>query len=93
VSLLTALSPEAREELAAFVREAVRTEVAAQARAEARNEWLTTNEAAAMLGTTENAIRCRLRRGWLAGDVSRDGKRLFVRRSALLYELERRARR
>jgi len=90
VSFISALSPDARDELHAFVLEALRRELAARDRSEARQEWLTTAEAADLLSTSENAIRCRLRRGWLAGDVTRDGKRLLVRKSALLDELDRR---
>jgi len=91
VSFLAALSADARDELDAFVREAVRRELAARDRSDARHEWLTTAEAAELLSTSENAIRCRLQRGWLAGDVTKDGKRLLVRRAALLEELDRRA--
>jgi len=91
VSLLASLSPEARAELRAFVDEAVRDALGARERSEARREWLMTTEVADLLGTSENAIRCRLRRGWLAGDVARDGKRLLVRRAALLELLDRRA--
>jgi hypothetical protein len=91
VGLLASLSVEARDELRAFVAEILRDTLAARERAQARREWLTTSEAAELLATTDNAIRCRLRRGWLAGDVARDGKRLFIRHAAVLDELERRA--
>jgi hypothetical protein len=91
MSFIGALSPEARLELDAFVRDAIRRELAARERAEARQEWLTTEDAAELLGASENAIRCRIRRGWLDGDVTRDGKRLLVRKAALLDELDRRA--
>ena len=91
MSFLAALSPAARDELRAFVQDAVREALAARERTEARHEWLTTAETAELLGATENAIRCRLRRGWLAGDVARDGKRLLVRRAAVLEQLDRRA--
>ena len=91
MSYLASLSDEARDELAGFVREAVRAELASRERGEARREWLTTDEAAQLLGTTGNAVRCRLRRGWLVGDVTRDGNRLLVRKAALLDDLDRRA--
>jgi hypothetical protein len=91
MSFLSALSPAARDELDGFVREAVRQELAARERSQARQEWLTTEEAAERLATTENAIRCRIRRGWLAGNVVKDGKRWFVRKAALLEELDSRA--
>jgi hypothetical protein len=93
MSFLAALSPEAREELRALAREVVREELRAQERNDARREWLTTEQVAALLAASENAVRCRLRRGWLDGDVARDGKRLLVRRSAVLGWLDRRAER
>ena len=80
LSLLATLSADARAELRAFVDEAVREALAARERLTARTEWLSTAEAAALLSTSENAVRCRIRRGWLAGDVARDGRRLLVRR-------------
>jgi hypothetical protein len=93
VSLLAALAPEAVEELRVLVREVVREERRAQERNDARREWLSTTDVAALVSTSENAVRCRLRRGWLAGGVARDGKRLLVRRSAVLDWLDRRAER
>jgi excisionase family DNA binding protein len=54
---------------------------------------LTTEQVAKLVGTSDNAVRLRVRRGWLAGDVARDGKRLLVRRSAVLDWLDRRAER
>ena len=91
MSFLASLSPEARDELRAFVVVEVRRELAARERADARDEWITIAEAARLLGTSENAIRCRLRRGWMAGDRVKDGRRWLIRRSALLEELDRRA--
>jgi hypothetical protein len=91
VSFLASLSTEARAELRAFVQETVREALVAREHVEARREWLTTSEVAEVLSTTENAVRCRLRRGWLAGDVAKDGKRLLVRKAAVLELLERRA--
>ncbi|HEX2434938.1 MAG TPA: hypothetical protein VHI55_13405 [Gaiellaceae bacterium] len=91
MSLLASLSPDARDELRAFVQDAVRQELAARERADARDEWVTMAEAAKLLGTTDNALRLRRRRGWMAGDTVKDGKVWLVRRSALLEELDRRA--
>lgn len=53
-------------------------------------EFLTVGEAAELLRTTPGAIRARAGRGQLPGLV-RDGRRLLVRRAALLRALERRA--
>jgi hypothetical protein len=91
MSFLGSLSSDAREELRAFVDLAVERALEQRERVTAEHEWLDTDEAASLLSTTANAIRCRVRRGWLSGDISRDGKRLFVRRGALLDELDRRA--
>lgn len=93
MSFVAALSPDAREELRAFIQQSVREILAARERAEARREWLTTESVAELVSCSENAIRCRIRRGWLAGDVARDGNRLLVRRSAVLDWLDARARR
>lgn len=92
MGFLASLSTEARQELRAFVQEAARDALAAREREEAQREWLTTGEVAGVLACSENAVRCRLRRGWLAGDVVRDGKRLLVRRSGLLDSLDAGAR-
>lgn len=88
MSFLASLSPDAREELRAFVQETVGAALRAGERAEAQRRWLTTGEVAELVSSSENAVRCRLRRGWLAGDVCRDGKRLLVRRSAVLDYLD-----
>jgi hypothetical protein len=93
VSFIAALSPDAREELRAFVQQSVQEILAARERAETRREWLTTESVAALISCSDNAVRCRIRRGWLAGDVARDGNRLLIRRSALLDWLDARARR
>lgn len=93
MSFLASLSADAREELRAFVHETAREALAALERADAQYEWLTTEEVATLVACSENAVRCRLRRGWLVGDVVRDGKRLLVRRSGLLDWLDERARR
>jgi hypothetical protein len=92
VSLFASLSPSARDELRSYVAEVVRAELAAHERAEAQREWLTTEGLAKMLAMTENAVRCRVRRGWLPpDDVVKDGKRLLIRKSAVLDDLDRRA--
>ena len=92
MSLLATLSPDAIDDLRALIDELVREAFRGRERERALHEWLTTADAAELLSTTENAVRCRLRRGWLAGDVTRDGKRLLVRRAALLEYLDRRVR-
>jgi hypothetical protein len=91
VSFLAVLSAEARAELAAFVREEIAADRRERDLREARNEWLSTTDVATLVCSSENAVRCRLRRGWLAGNVAKDGKRLLVRRSAVLDDLEARA--
>jgi hypothetical protein len=91
VSFLAALSDVARDELRAFVEQVVRDERRADERQEAQREWLTTANVAILVSASENAVRCRIRKGWLVGDVARDGKRLLVRRSAVLDWLDRRA--
>jgi hypothetical protein len=53
-------------------------------------EYLTVEEVALLLRTTPGAIRARAARGRVAGLV-RDGRRLLVRRDALIRSLERRA--
>jgi excisionase family DNA binding protein len=88
---LPALSAEALAELRSLIREVVREEQLARERQDARRQWLTTEQVAELVGASENAVRCRLRRGWLAGEVARDGKRLLIRRSAVLDWLDRRA--
>jgi hypothetical protein len=91
MSFLASLNAESRDELRAFVRAEIAADRAACDRQQAQHEWLTTEQVAELIGTTPNAVRCRVRRGWLAGDVAPDGKRLLVRRSAILDWLDRRA--
>ena len=93
MTFLASLSIEAREELRGFVEGAIRDAQRARERQDAQHVWLTTSEVAGLVSTSENAVRCRVRRGWLTGDVARDGKRLLIRRSALLDWLDLRARR
>jgi hypothetical protein len=92
VSFLAALSPEARDELRGLVQQEVRKALRDAERSEARREWLTTEQVAELVSTTANGVRCRLRRGWLDGDVAKDGRRLLVRRSAVLDWLDSRSR-
>ena len=93
MTVLASLSLEAREELRGFVEGVIRDAQRARERQDAQHEWLTTADVAGLVSTSENAVRCRVRRGWLAGDVAKDGKRLLIRRSALLDWLDRRAQR
>jgi excisionase family DNA binding protein len=55
--------------------------------------WLTTEQAAELLGTSRNAIHQKLAGGWMAGHRIREGKRVLLERTALLAELERKKRR
>ena len=91
MTFLSSLSAESRDELRAFVREVLREEQRARERQDAQCEWLTTADVAALVSASENAVRCRLRRSWLSGDVAKDGKRLLVRRSTVLDWLDRQA--
>jgi hypothetical protein len=93
MSLLASLSPEARAELAAFVQEQIALDRRTRERQDARHEWISTDEVGELVAATGNAVRLRLRRGWLSGHVVRDGNRLLVRRSAVLDDLEARAER
>ena len=74
-----------REEVAAEVRRAL---------AELTNgaPWMTTEEVATLLGTTPAAIRQRLHGGWLKHDRAKDGRRVLLRRAAVLAALEARRR-
>lgn len=47
---------------------------------------LSLKSAAALLDTTENALRCRLKRGWLP--VVRVGRSVYLRRRDLLRAIE-----
>lgn len=92
MTFLASFSNEARDELREFVEQVVIDVLARRDRAAAEREWVDTDDAAAMLSTTPNAVRCRIRRGWLRGDVVRDGKRLLISRAAILEDLENRQR-
>jgi len=80
------------ERLAVLVKELVQARVLVSPPPAVRPspEFLTVDEAADLLRTTPGAIRARAARGQVAGLV-RDGRRLLVRRDALLRALERRA--
>lgn len=81
------------ERLALVVKELVQAQVVAAPPPAARpllREFLTVDETAELLRTTPGAIRARAGRGQVPGLV-RDGRRLLVRRDALLRALERRA--
>jgi hypothetical protein len=51
---------------------------------------MSTEEVAQLLSTSAGAIRQRLASGWLEGEWVKDGKRIFIRRAAVLEDLERR---
>jgi excisionase family DNA binding protein len=93
MTYLETLSASAREELRAFIQNVVHAELERRGRAAAEKQWLTTEEAAQMLGTSTKGIQNRLSRGWLRADTTRDGKRILIRRAALLEDLERKTRR
>jgi hypothetical protein len=76
-----------------LVRRVAREEVARARTGDRNHPWLTVEETAELLQTSPGAIRQRISTGWLAGDTVRDGKRRFVRREAVLRELEQKARR
>jgi hypothetical protein len=63
MSLLSVLSPESREELRDLVQEVVREELRTRERNDARREWLSTTDVAALVSTSENAVRCPAPRG------------------------------
>jgi excisionase family DNA binding protein len=63
-----------------------------RALAQAQNSapWMSTGEAAQMLGTTPGAIRQRIHKGWLRGNTVKDGRSVLLDRKALLADLEAR---
>jgi excisionase family DNA binding protein len=88
VSLLDALSPEARAELKALIDSHIQAALAAQ-RTEPKR-WLTTAEAGAYLGCSGRAVLMRIRRGRIpAGAVRHQGRSVLIDRHALDRELER----
>ncbi len=76
-------------ELRALVREIVREELAL-AQTDNGSPWMTTEQAAELLGTSEAAIHTRLSQGWMRHARVRDGKRMLLERKALLAELQER---
>jgi excisionase family DNA binding protein len=62
--------------------------------AQAQNNapWMSTEEAAQLLGTTPGAVRQRIHKGWLRGDTVKDGRNVLLNRKALLADLEARRR-
>ena len=78
-------------ELEEIARRVAREEIARALAAPNGSPWLTVDETAELLQTSPGAIRQRISTGWLAGDTVRDGKRRFVRREAVLRELDRHA--
>jgi len=89
--VIDSLSERARRELDAHIG-AIVDERLAQTRP-VESDWMTLDAAAELLGTSAHGLRQRLaRRTWLdESDVVRDGRRILVRRSALLDRLDRRA--
>jgi hypothetical protein len=78
-------------EIEDLARRIAREEIARALAAPNDSPWLTVEQTAELLRTSPGAIRQRLSTGWLAGDTVRDGKRRFVRREAVLRELEHKA--
>jgi Helix-turn-helix domain len=74
-----------------LARRIAREEIARARTASSDHPWLTVEETAELLQTSPGAIRQRISTGWLAGDTVRDGKRRFIRREAVLRELEQKA--
>lgn len=79
-------------EIEGLARRIAREEIARALTASSDHPWLSVDETAELLQTSPGAIRQRISTGWLAGDTVRDGKRRFVRREAVLRELDRHAR-
>lgn len=89
MSVLAALSPEARDELRAFVAAEVAAALAARDRA-ADKRWLTPREAGAYLGCSERAVYQRIRRGRIpAGATRHQGRSLLIDRLALDRAIDR----
>lgn len=76
-------------EIEDLVRRVAREEIERALARSTDSPWLTVEETAKLLQTSPGAIRQRISTGWLAGDTVRDGKRRFIRRDAVLRELER----
>jgi hypothetical protein len=82
-----------QREIEDLARRIAREEIERALAAASGNPWLTVEQTAQLLQTSPGAIRQRIATGWLRGETVRDGKRRFVRREAVLRELERKARR
>ena len=80
-------------EIEAIARRVAREEIERAIATDNAGPWLTVEQTARLLQTSPGAIRQRISTGWLAGDTVKDGKRRFVRRDAVLRELEQKARR
>lgn len=80
-------------EIEDLARRIAREEIERARGAPSDSPWLTVEQTAELLQTSVGAIRQRISTGWLRGDTVRDGKRRFVRREAVLRELERKAHR
>lgn len=78
-------------EIETLARRVAREEIARAHAVPHDSPWLTVEQTAELLQTSPGAIRQRISTGWLAGETVRDGKRRFVRREAVLRELERKA--
>jgi hypothetical protein len=76
-------------EIEALVRRVAREEIERALVVSNDSPWLTVEQTAELLQTSPGAIRQRISTGWLGGDTVRDGKRRFVRREAVLRELDR----
>ena len=89
--LAVLFSPEVVAAFDERVRQLIAEDRLVRDRQAARQLWLTTEQAAELLSTTPNAVRCRLQRGWLDGDAVKDGRAWLVRKSVVLDDLDRRA--
>lgn len=78
-------------EIETLVRRVAREEIERPLAGGDDSPWLTVEQTAALLQTSPGAIRQRISTGWLEGDTVKDGKRRFVRREAVLAELDRKA--
>jgi hypothetical protein len=76
-------------EIEDLARRIAREEIARARAAPNDSPWLTVEQTAELLQTSPGAIRQRISTGWLEGDTVRDGKRRFIRREAVLRELDR----
>jgi hypothetical protein len=87
------LAPELVAAVEALVDQRVSEALASAGIGEGGRAWLSVEQTAELLRTSPGAIRQRISTGWLAGDTVCDGRRRFVRREAVIRELERRSKR